>query len=143
MKTNRLYIPMLALALAAGFTSCEDFWTENRCRLSTRKFISRTLPNWKAMPTSCTITFFLLTETGVTVSSVKMREQITRPDQMRTTVMQLDAGECRTRTMTTGSSNGFTAATSSWMRCLKIRYQAGRKREHHYRRLGYSQALYR
>lgn len=25
MKTNRLYIPMLALALAAGFTSCEDF----------------------------------------------------------------------------------------------------------------------
>lgn len=25
MKTNRLYIPMLALALAAGFASCEDF----------------------------------------------------------------------------------------------------------------------
>lgn len=25
MKTNRLYIPILALALAAGFTSCDDF----------------------------------------------------------------------------------------------------------------------
>ena len=25
MNTNRLYIPILALALAAGFTSCDDF----------------------------------------------------------------------------------------------------------------------
>lgn len=49
MKSNYRYIvkAFMAMAVIAGTTSCDDFWTESRCQAFLPKPITPLRPSWK------------------------------------------------------------------------------------------------